>query len=90
MAQALGAGFKNFHSPVCVAFYVPCDLSDFCFYIGEKDNNLIAVVQLFSHVRLFVTPWTVACQASLCLIISWSLLKFMFIASVMLSSHFIL
>ena len=30
------------------------------------------VVQLLSHVRLFVTPWTAACQASLSLTISWS------------------
>ena len=33
------------------------------------------------------TPWTAACQASLCLTISWSLPKFMFIASVMSSSY---
>ena len=32
---------------------------------------------LFSHVQLFVTPWTVARQASLSFTISWSLLKFM-------------
>ena len=49
-----------------------------------------AVVQSPSHVQLFVTPWTAARQASLSLIISWSLPKFMFIASVMLSSHLIL
>ena len=35
------------------------------------------VVQLQSLVQLFVTPWTAACQASLLLTISWSLLKFM-------------
>ena len=40
-----------------------------------------------SHVQLFVTPWTAASQASLSLTISQSLLKFMSIASVMLSSH---
>ena len=26
---------------------------------------VVKVVQLLSHVRLFVTPWTVACQAPL-------------------------
>ena len=45
------------------------------------------IVQSSSHVQLFVTPWTAARQASLSLTISWSLPKFMFIASVMPSSH---
>ena len=40
-----------------------------------------------SHVWVFATPWTAACQASLSLTISWSLPKFMSIALVMLSSH---
>ena len=48
------------------------------------------VVQLPSHVQLFVTPGTAAHQASLSLTISRSLPKFMFIASVMPSSHIIL
>ena len=43
-----------------------------------------------SHVRLFATPWTIAHQASLSFTISWSLLKFMSIESVMLSKHLIL
>ena len=50
----------------------------------------VAVVQSPSCVQLFVTPWTVGCLASLSLIISWSLPKFMSIASVMPSSHLIL
>ena len=36
------------------------------------------------------TPWTAACQAYLSFTIFWSLLKLMFIESVMLSNHFIL
>ena len=32
-------------------------------------------VQLLSHVQLFATPWTTACQASLSITKSWSLLK---------------
>ena len=44
----------------------------------------------FICVRLFVTPWTAASQASLSITNSWSLLKFMSIESVMLSNHFIL
>ena len=50
----------------------------------------VFVPQLLSHVRLFVTPWTAACQAPLSFTISWSLLKFMSIKSVMLSHHLIL
>ena len=47
-------------------------------------------VQLLSHVRLFVTPWTAACQTSLSITNSWSLLKLMSIESVMPSNHLIL
>ena len=47
-------------------------------------------VQLFSCVWLFVTPWTAACQASLSITNSQSLLKFMSIELVMPSSHLIL
>ena len=47
-------------------------------------------VQLHSHVQLFATAWTTARQASLSLTNSQSLLKLMFIESVMASSHLIL
>ena len=47
-------------------------------------------VQSFSHVRLFVTPWTAAHQASLSITNSLSLLKLMSIESVMPSNHLIL
>ena len=47
-------------------------------------------VQLLSHVRLFVTPWTTACQASLSITNSRSLLKLMSIESVMPSNHLLL
>ena len=50
----------------------------------------IIVVQLFSHVQLFATPWTAAHQAALSLTISKSLPKLMSIESVMLSNHLIL
>ena len=40
--------------------------------------------------QLFVTPWTVARQTSLSLIIFWSLLKLMSIESLMPSNHLIL
>ena len=47
-------------------------------------------VQLLSHVRLFVTPWTAARQASLSITNSRSLLKLMSIELVMPSNHLIL
>ena len=48
------------------------------------------VVQSLSHIWLFVTPWTAACQAPLSFTISQSLLRFMFIESVVLSIHLML
>ena len=48
------------------------------------------VVQLLSHVSLFVTPLSAAHQTSLPFIISQSLLKSMSIESVMPSNHLIL
>ena len=46
-------------------------------------------VQSLSRVRLFVTPWTAACQASLSISNSQNLPKLMSIESVMTSNHLI-
>ena len=43
--------------------------------------------QSFSHVQLFSTPWSAACQASLSITLSQSLLKLMSTESMMLSNH---
>ena len=48
------------------------------------------VVQSLSHVWLFFTSWTVACQASLSFTVSSNLLRHMSIESVMPSDHLIL
>ena len=48
------------------------------------------VIQSLSCVWLFVTPWIAACQVSLSITNSQSLLKFMSIESVMPSNHLIL
>jgi len=50
----------------------------------------ISLLQSFIRVRLFVTPWTAAYQASLSITNSWSPLKIMSIESVMPSNHLIL
>ena len=62
--------------------------------ITDSNNQVvisnISSVQSLSHVLLFATPWTVACQASLSITNSQSLLKLMSIDSVMPSKHLIL
>ena len=58
------------------------------FYI--KTSIYEFFVQLLSCIQLFAIPWTAACQASLSLTISWSLLELMSVESVMLSNHLIL
>ena len=50
----------------------------------------IVVAELLSCVQLFATPWTLACQASLSITVSLSLLKLMSIESGMPSNHLIL
>ena len=65
---------------------------------GKKSSRIqnqytkfcISSVQLFSHVWLFVTPWTGAHRASLSFTISPSLFKLMSIKSVRPSNHLIL
>ena len=49
-----------------------------------------SLVHLLSSVQLFVTPWTAACQASLSIVNSWSLLKLMSIELMMPSNHLVL
>ena len=50
----------------------------------------VSSVQSLSHVRLFATPRTEACQASLSITNSWILLKLMSIKLVMPSNHLLL
>ena len=52
--------------------------------------SAFVVFHSLSHVQLFVNPWTAAHQTPLSSTISWSLLKFMSINSVLLSNHLIL
>ena len=68
-------------------FYSPSLAAGF---LITSTTSLIVVVQSLSHVRLFSTPWTAACQASLSFIIFQSLLKLMSIKLVTPSDHLIL
>ena len=54
------------------------------------NHTQFSAVQLFGHFWLFVSPWIAACQASLSITDSQSLLKLMSIESVMPSNHLIL
>ena len=65
------------------SFEIP-SFSEFCI------DLLFSSVQLLSGIQLFVTPWTAACQASLSIINSQTLLKLMYIKSVMPSNHLML
>ena len=57
-------------------------------YFHFKVRKIVVVsVHSLSCVRLFVTPCTAACQASLSFIISWSLLKLMSTESVIPPNH---
>ena len=63
-----------------------------CLHVRVKITSLyqFSSVHSLSRVWLFATPWTAACQASLSITNSWSLLKLMSIESVMPSNHLIL
>ena len=67
----------------------------------ELDKAVVHVISLIQFssvaqlcltlcVQLLATPWATACQASLSITSSWSLLKFMSIELVMPSNHLIL
>ena len=55
-----------------------------------RNDCMFSSVQWLSRVQLFATPWTAACQASLSITNSRSLLKLMSTESVMPSNRFIL
>ena len=58
--------------------------------MSTETTSSLPVVQSLSPVRLFATPWAAACQASLSITISRSLLRFTPIELVTPSKHLIL
>ena len=61
------------------------------FFMAQLSHPcMLLLLSQFSRVRLFATPWTAACQASLSITNSRSLLKLTSIESVMPSNHLIL
>ena len=69
-------------------FYVFFKLSTGQYFCNQEKYP--ASVQSLSHVQLFATPWIAACQASMSITNSWSLLKLLSIELGMPSNHLIL
>ena len=64
-----------------------------CYHFPESIGGWsvqFSSIKSLSHIRFFVIPWTAACQASLSITNSQSLLKFISIESVMPSNHLML
>ena len=61
-----------------------------CIYRKLTHLDQFSWVQFLSHVWLFVNPWTAACQTSLSITNSRSLLKLMSMALIMSSNHLVL
>ena len=83
---------SNFYQFIWKSFsYTSCTVNPLHSNEFHSENVFIksSSVQLLSCVRL-VTPWTIARQASLSFINSYSLLRLMSIESVMPSNHLIL
>ena len=85
---------KSSGIPISYRITILSFISNSCFH--DMHSSLARVwltfssVPLLSHVQLFATPWTAACQTSLSISNSRSLLKLMSIESVMPSNHLIL
>ena len=83
--QSMGFLQLKFLTVTVQAFYLITYL-----FILQFESLVIYDIVLCCWIRLFVTPWIAAFQASLSSTVSWSLLKFMSVESVMLSNHLIL
>ena len=82
---------KTLQAPSPYSFPSSHDLGGHMLKMAEThDGKSLRSVQSLSCVQLFATPWTAACQASLSITSSQSLLKLMSIESVMPSNHLIL
>ena len=98
----VGFGVHENQCPLSIHTYIQEILT--CYLSGTCDNKencglkkysqsnswQSSSVQSLSHVWLFATPWTRACQASLSITNSRSLFKLISIESVMPSNHLIL
>ena len=86
-------GIKNFYKILNATSIYSCHTTLAWFpvlYDISSSPSSVQFIQSVSRVQLLATPWTAACQASLSITSSWSLLKLMSIVSVMPSNHLIL
>ena len=74
----------------CFPIFIACLLIKLSNFILKNRKGFDSVQFSHSVVSDSATPWTAACQASLSITNSWSLLKLMSIESVMPSNHLIL
>ena len=79
--DSIGAILETGYHPISISFVESLQIVLW--------NNSVKSVQSLSHVQLFRTPWTTACQASLSITNSWSLLKLTFVESAMPYNHLI-
>ena len=85
------SGYKYVCVCVYTVMYICCVYTYMlCAYITVYKHIYNAQFSSDAQSCLFATPWTAACQASLSITISQSLLKLMSITSVMPSNHLIL
>ena len=93
---AVSLGMRRGRTPCCLPWFLPLSLSDDRAQgrMGPPPHPTLPSwpggsrsVQSLSRVRLFATPWTAACQASLSITNSRSLPKLMSVESVMASNH---
>ena len=87
----LSSSSLKIHNPfIYTIFILQWLLMILMFYWLNLKWNFAVVVQSLTHVQFFPTPWTAACQSFLSFIMSWNLLKFVSIETVILSNDLML
>ena len=93
MATKMPALMERWCITVCISYALFTNLYKILKFTSDKNENYVlqfSSFQSLSRVRLFVTPWTAACQASLSITNSQSPPKPISIESVMTFKHLIL
>ena len=93
MATKMPALMERWCITVCISYALFTNLYKILKFTSDRNENNVlqfSSFQSLSRVRLFVIPWTAACQASLSITNSQSPLKPISIESVMTSKHLIL